>query len=149
MSGSTSTLLFASLFPILFVGMWLVTTLVISRFSGWSKLEESLPDRSSMAVQTFRFQGFYLGKGKIGTSYRGCVTFDVCKDGLRVRIWKLFAPFSGPIFIPWDKMEVEKTKIFTFSATRLKIGRGGEYWMTLAGSTARKLAGASDRFTVP
>ena len=120
------------------------TAALLPRITGWARLEELFPDSGDKSVQSLHFQGFYIGKQKLGVSYRGCVTFEVCKSGLRVKVWKLIAPFSQPIFIPWGAIETEATRVFTLSALRMKIGPGGEYWMTLAGGTARRIAKASE-----
>jgi hypothetical protein len=140
----------ATLFPIVFIALWFVITVLLPKFSGWSVLEEYHPDRDEKAVQTFRFQGFYLGKQKLGASYRGCVTFEVCKNGLRVRVWKIFAPLSKPIFIHWDGLVVEEAKVFMMSAARMKLGPRGEYWMTIASGTVRRITETSGgAFSVP
>lgn len=136
--------------PVIFIALWLAVTLVIPKLSGWARLEELLPDIAEPAMESFGFQAFYLGKGKLGASYRGCVTFEVCESGLRVSIWKVFAPFSKPIFIPWDAVEVEPATIMAITVARLKIGPGGEYWMTIPVRYARNIARASGgRFILP
>ena len=140
-SGDAGIYAFGMVF--LFVAMWFVTTALLPRLTGWAELEKHHPDVDEAAIQTFRFHGFYLGKQKLGASYRGCVTFEVCQSGLRVRVWKVFAPLSRPIFIRWDRLVVEEARVFGLSGARMKLGPQGEYWMTIGGGTARKIAQAS------
>lgn len=141
---------FVAIFPIAFIALWFVITVLVPKFSGWDVLEEHHPDREERPVETFRFHGFYLGREKLGASYRGCVAFEVCNSGLRVRVWKVFAPLSKPIFIRWDGLVVEEAKVFMMPAARMKLGPRGEYWMTIASGTMRRIMKASDgAFTVP
>ncbi|KEO91657.1 hypothetical protein EH31_03010 [Erythrobacter longus] len=148
--GSQDVWIYAAATPVLVAAIWFVVTALLPKLTGWAVLEEHYPDRDEAAIQTLRFNGFYLGKEKLGVSYRGCVTFEVCKRGLRVRIWKLFAPLSSPIFIRWDGLVVEEAKVFAMSGARMKLGPGGTYWMTIASGTARRIVEASaGAFTVP
>ncbi|WP_108787493.1 hypothetical protein [Erythrobacter sp. Alg231-14] len=150
MQDADVTLYVAIAFPFFFFAMWIVTTALLPRISGWARLEDELPDRPDPAHAKLRFEAFYLGRGKLGVSYRGCVTFEVCQTGLRVRVWKLFAPFSRPIFIPWNAVETEFAKVFFVQATRMKIGQGGEFWMTIPLRSAHNIARASGgRFIIP
>lgn len=147
MGEAATTLLVLSMIG-LFAVLWIATTALLPHFMGWVTLEKLAPDKDpselGSPLDTLRFQGLYLGKGKLGASYRGCVTFEVYADGLRVSIWKLFAPFSKPIFIPFEAMQTEEARVFTFRTTRMKIGPGGEYWMTLGPGTAKSIASASN-----
>jgi len=126
-----------------FVVLWMGVAAIVPKFSGWEELEDLFPDRPEKTIRTLSFRGFYLGRQKLGASYRGCVTFEVCHTGLRVLVWKIFAPFSHPIFVPWEAMELEPARIFGFAATRIKMGPSPEFWMTMPNSSARDIANAS------
>jgi hypothetical protein len=47
---------FPMLFPFLFVGMWLVISLILSAASGWFALRWRYPDRPEPALRTIHMQ---------------------------------------------------------------------------------------------
>lgn len=124
-----------------FVGLWLVITFAMTRLTPWHELEGLFPDHSNArSLGTLRFQGAYLGRGNLGASFRGCLTFTVTEKGLRIAIWKVFMPFANPIFIPWGKMQIEPTKVMLFFAVRMKVGPRGQIWITIAKSAADQIS---------
>ena len=118
---------FAAIFPFFFIGMWLLVTTVLWFFSGWPTLSERFPDRLERPLQVLRFQSARLGKGGPwnpwgAVSYGGCLRFDICAGGLRVRIWRIYGPFSKPFFVPWDKIAVEEKRFLFLRSYRLTFG---------------------------
>ena len=115
---------FLAIFPFLFIGMWLVITTMLTYFSGWEKLRERFPDHEETPRRRLRFQSGLFGKGSMwnpwgNVSYRNCLRFDICRSGLRVAIWRIFGPFSGPFMVPWDKISVEEKRFLAWRFYRL------------------------------
>lgn len=107
MDGGISGWLFPLAFGAIFALFWLAVTQLLLVLSGWTNLAARMPDRADTVLETLRFQSGNMGDFFIGgVSFRGCLTLEVSMTGLRVRIRKIFAPFSGPIFIPWNEIEV-------------------------------------------
>lgn len=134
-----------------FVGLWLVVTSAITRLTPWHELETLYPDKSSAQVKgTLRFQGAYLGRETMGVSFQGCLTYQVTNRGLRIAIWKLLIPFAKPILIPWDAIETQAAKTFMLEMVRLRVGRSGTIWITIATSVARRISDLSEnQFSAP
>lgn len=134
-----------------FVVLWLAVGYAVIKFTAWGDLEEHCSDRPEARINnSLYFQGAYIGKGALGPSYRGCLTFDVGPDGFRMRIWKIFAPFAKPVFIPWNSVETELVRVFVFTTCRIKTGPQNSLWITMPLQYARSLAAGSDgAFVVP
>ena len=118
---------FVAIFPFFFIGMWLLVTTVLWWFSGWRALQERFPDREEQPVDRLHFRSGMLGQGSVwnpwGTvNYGSCLRFDICRGGLRVAMWRIFAPFSRPFFVPWDRITVEPRRYLFFRTYRLSFG---------------------------
>lgn len=134
-----------------FAGFWLLVTSAITNMTPWGELQALYPDKPSADAQSvLRFQSAYLGRESLGVSFQGCLTVTVTRNGLRIAIWKLFAPFAEPILLPWEAIETEWAKTFLFSVVRLRVGPRGSVWITIAPRLARRIGKASDgNFALP
>ncbi|MEO0699951.1 MAG: hypothetical protein AAFY81_09605 [Pseudomonadota bacterium] len=134
-----------------FAGFWLLVTSAITKMTPWGELQSLYPDNpSANAQRVFRFQSAYLGRESLGASFQGCLTVTVTGRGLRIAIWKVFAPFAKPILLPWEAIETQWAKTFLFSVLRLRVGPRGSVWITIAPRLARRIAKASDsNFNLP
>lgn len=127
--------LFSVVFPILFftmfAGFWLMLTVLFRTMSGWPGLESRFPDQDDEAVTTIRGASGVLG-GNV--RMKGALKLTACRNGLRVAMSPIFAPFSKPFYVPWEQIRVARTKgVFTSfadltfgspEAGRLKITAG-------------------------
>lgn len=118
---------FAAIFPFLFIGMWFLTTSVIGWWSGWHVLQDRFPNRDVTVRDRMHFQSAGLGKGRIwnpwgNVSYGSCLRYDICQEGLRVAVWRVFGPFCRPFLVPWDKITVEEVRFLFFRFYRLSFG---------------------------
>ncbi|MFM5895241.1 MAG: hypothetical protein ACKOQM_12535 [Novosphingobium sp.] len=142
---------FLAIFHFLFIGMWLSVTAFMAAFSGIGELARRYPDRPEQQPwRTLRFQSGQIGRFMVtGVNYGSCLRFDVCPAGLRIRIWRLFAPFSAPCLVPWDAISVEKRPIFSLPFTfarryRLSFGNPPLGPLSISGRAARRIAEASN-----
>lgn len=140
--------------PIFIVVLFLLTGWLMPRFMGWTRLEELFPDRPEDAqIERFLFQALYIakpGSSGPGISYRGCVTLTACETGLRVSIWKLFQPFSKPVFIPWGDIEVVVMRVTGFKMCGLKTGQPEPFTLSIIARIARRIEKATDgRLSLP
>ncbi|MFM5916086.1 MAG: hypothetical protein ACKOOL_00975 [Novosphingobium sp.] len=147
---------FLAILPFLFIGMWLASTALIAAFSGIGELARRYPDRpEQQAWLTLRFQSAQLGRFMLtGVNYGSCLRFDVCPAGLRVRIWRIFAPFSSPFLVPWNAIAVEKRPIlglpfFLTRRYRLSFGDPPLGPMTISGRAARIAEASNGQFRLP
>lgn len=110
-------------FLLLFIPLWIGVCHFLLVMSGWPRLAERFPDRADTVLKTFRFQSGSMGNLPLGgVNYSSCLTISVCATGLRIRLWKIFAPFSGPVFVPWSAIEVRHRSLLVFSKYDLIFG---------------------------
>ena len=90
----------AWVFPVFFVGMWLMITFLVSLTSGWRKLAEVyradqpfFGTRLSWQSASFR-----------GTSYNNSLVLGVSNQGLHIVPMLLFRAFHPALFIPWSEI---------------------------------------------
>ena len=118
---------FLAIFPFLFIGMWFAVTSAIGWWSGWYALQDRFPNREAMIRDRLHLQSAGLGKGRIwnpwgNVNYGSCLRFDICQEGLRVAVWRIFGPFCRPFLVPWDKITVEEVRFLFFPYYRLSFG---------------------------
>jgi hypothetical protein len=106
---------FSVVFPILFVvafaGFWTMLTFLFRAMSGWPGLEDRFPDQDDEALVTIRGASGVLG-GHV--RMKGALKLVACRNGLRVAMSRLFAPFSKPVYVPWEQIQVVRSKgVFT------------------------------------
>jgi hypothetical protein len=113
-----------AIFPFAFIALWLMIVSILGAFSGWYSLQGRFPDTGEQAMRKLRFRSGLLGSGSLwnpwgNVSYGGCLRLDICRTGLRVRIWRIFGPFCGPILVPWNQISVEEKRILFVRRYRL------------------------------
>ncbi|MDY7098042.1 MAG: hypothetical protein SXU28_07880 [Pseudomonadota bacterium] len=134
--------------PFFFIASWLFVTTLIPKLSGWSALRQIYPDDPlEQPIGRFSWEAMYLGKGgskRPGVSYRGCVVFEPCESGLRIEVFRIFHPFSGPVFIPWDEIDTEMRKVMMVRMCALFVGEMREFKITVMPRLAERLSSASN-----
>jgi len=108
--------------------MWLAITTLLGVLAGWFELQDLYADRDEPALDRLQFVSGALGRGNLlnpwgNVSYGSCLSLDVCRGGLRVRVWRIFAVFQTPIFVPWPCITVEVKRILFFRRYRLEFAR--------------------------
>ncbi len=129
------------LFPVMFLGMWLLIVTLLGRMSGWNKLQNRFPDRPDESLIVMRAQsGAMGGISSAKVNFSGCLRLDVCRTGLRVSMWKIFGPFQNPFFVPWGQIDVSDASIFKFKRHRLGFGTPESGFLIIADRTAKMIA---------
>ena len=100
---------FFKLFPVIFIGGWLGITTLLAVLSGWFGLMKKYPNRQQ-AVCIRKFSGVSAGMG-IGVNNNRIMIIEICREGMRVGVSRIFAPFVRPFFVPWEKIEVQRRKL--------------------------------------
>ncbi|MFT4026038.1 MAG: hypothetical protein QM676_04455 [Novosphingobium sp.] len=113
-------------------------------FAGWPELQRVFPDYSDAVIKRLHWQSGSIGKGRFGTpwgavSYSGCLRFDVCLSGLRIAVWKLFAPFQQSILVSWSHIRVHEQKFLWLRYFRLHLGDTGRI-LTINQRAFRRIA---------
>ena len=133
------------LFPIVFVGFWVLVTLFLWRASGWASLQDEYPDRpDDQPHLTLRAQSGSMGYFPLGgVQFGNCLRLEACETGLRISVWKLLSPRSKPIFVPWTRISAEVTHTWFFRFVRLKFGNPEKGRLAIRPRVAKKLADGS------
>ena len=78
-----------------------------------------------------------------GVRMNNILTLTACRRGLRVGMWKLFAPFDRPFFVPWEQLGVERREAWLQKRAVLSFGNPAAGKLDIAGDLADRLAGAA------
>jgi hypothetical protein len=108
-------------FPFLFVGMWLVVTTMLGVLSGWFTLQQWYSD--DRPQEPLLKLGWQSGSMGVGVSYGSCLTLASRRDGLSVRLWRIFGPFQRPLLFPWCNITAEPKRILFYRMVHLRFGR--------------------------
>jgi hypothetical protein len=106
------------LFPLFFIGMWVLVTFIISKM-GWADL-----------ATHYLYEGEFTGKriGIISASinnanYRNALILKYNQEGIYLRPIILFRLFHKPVFIPWKEIkEARDKKVLFYTFKQLIIG---------------------------
>ena len=107
------------LFPVFFIGLWLVVTTVLGFASGWFSLQARYTSGDEVALLTLRGRSGSMG---MGVGLNGILTLRACPSGLRISIWKIFAPFQRPILVPWKDIRATPCRSLFAPAVQLSFG---------------------------
>lgn len=111
------------LMPFFVIAMWCLGMWTTALFSGWRALQERYPDRLDQSLERLRFQSANMGKFLgAGVNFGNCLTFDICRSGLRVSIWFVFSLFQNPFFVPWSDITAIERRRFFFRGVELRFG---------------------------
>ena len=133
------------IFPLFFMGMWLLGGVFVYVMSGWSNLLIQFPDRLDQPIQRLRFQSGMTGNGSIwnpwgGVRFGRCLRLDLCKGGLRVATWRIFFPFCKPFYVPWELIQVEERQTWFLRSCCLSFGTEKSNALTIYNGTFQRIA---------
>lgn len=111
--------LFPYLFPVLFVGLWLVITTVLGFASGWFSLQQHYPVGHERPLLQLRGRSGSMG---IGVAMSGILSLGACSSGLRISISRMFGPFQRSIVVPWSDIRAEPSRSLFEPAVQLSLG---------------------------
>ena len=131
-------------FPFLFVGMWLLITTMLGFMSGWFSLQQWYSDDTKEdPLLKLSWQSGSMG---VGVSFRSSLTLAARRDGLSVRVWRIFGPFQRPLLIPWRDISAEPKRILFYRLVRLNFGSPPSGSLKVSQRTWDRLIAAAGRF---
>jgi hypothetical protein len=133
---------FARYFWLLFVGIWILVSLLLSLVGGWAQLSHDFRARDEPRGTRWRFQSATL---RFGCSYNSVLTFAVDPTGLWLSVFPLFRVGHPPLFIPWWEMTAARERVMRSDVLRLRFQRHPSITLTLRASLARKMEAALGR----
>jgi len=96
-------------FILLFAGIWIGVTVLISKTSGWLSLSKTYRSLKPFNGRRWSYQNAQLRSGGL---YGKCLTIGVNSEGLYLSVLFLFRIGHPPLFIPWsDIYIVEKERM--------------------------------------
>jgi hypothetical protein len=126
-----------AIFPVFFIGLWLLITVVLGVMSGWYGLMSRFPNRPEMAIRSFKRLSGSMG---VGVNMSGILTISVCPSGLRIGIWRIFGPFCRDFFVPWSQLRVIRRNRILWQIAELNFGNPRAGRLKIEGYMANRLA---------
>jgi hypothetical protein len=128
------------LFPLFFVAIWLLVSVMISRVGGWATL-----------ATRFRFEGEFTGprwnwqaaQMRYTVNYNGCLTLGCDETGLYLATMPLFRFKHPPLLIPWNEITASRKRILFMDFVRLSLGNDSQIPLTIRLSLAERLSNAA------
>jgi hypothetical protein len=127
-------------FPILFLGTWVLASMVLGFVSGWFNLQQWYPDEGGEEpLLTLNGQSGSMGAG---TWFKGVLRLSSYPSGLGVGVWRIFAPFQRPLKIPWSEIEAEPSSSFFLPMVKLNLGKPANGRLKISARSWSRLIGA-------
>ena len=133
------------LFPLVFVGLWFFVGTFLGWMSGWYGLARRFPDRPQPAILKL---GNAYGSLR-GVNFNGILVLSVCQDGLRVAVWRIFAPFARNFFVPWEALSVTRRNRVLWKIAVLRFGGSGPQLKIMSHVADRLAAAVPGRWPEP
>ncbi|HXG80810.1 MAG TPA: hypothetical protein VNJ05_03330 [Sphingomicrobium sp.] len=133
-----------TVFPFLFIGMWLLVTTLLGFMSGWFSLQQWYADDGN--EEPLIRLGWQSGSMGLGVSFSSCLTLASRRDGLSVKVWRIFGPFQRPLLIPWRDIAAEPKRVLFWRMMRLSFGRPPVGSLKISERTWNRLIEAAGRF---
>ena len=131
-------------FILLFAGLWLGVTLLLSYISGWAFLAKHYRAARPFAGRYERIRSSQMGPlGPFGGA-RNALYLGVDPDGLHLRMFILFRLNCRDLFIPWREITVSRGKSFFLEYIEFHFLRAPKIGVRIhgkAGEVIRALAG--------
>ncbi|MBI5025298.1 MAG: hypothetical protein HZC12_00935 [Nitrospirae bacterium] len=107
-------------FLLIFIGMWIMISIVISRVSGWGSLAEIYRYTDPFNGNRWRFQSAGM---RWMMSYNNCLTIGSNERGLYLSIFFIFRFGHPPLFIPWNDISITNKKGLLFKYIEFRFRR--------------------------
>jgi hypothetical protein len=115
-------------FPLVFIGFWLLITTILAFVSGWFGLQQwYADDGDEEPLLRLRGQTGFMG----GVRLNGALTLAATRRGLSIRVSRIFAPFQKPLLIPWSEIDAIEQKRWFSTMIRLDLGKPANGKLTI------------------
>ena len=142
MQAGPDTLLHYSplLFLVFFVAVWILASLLISFVGGWHALSARFAQQSEPYGDTRTAGPFFYGVyTRFWTHYSGIIRMTTTKDALYLSVLFLFSAGHPPLCIPWNEIQIGRTKCLWCRYVVLTLGRQERIPMRISERMARNL----------
>ena len=131
---------FLFLFPVLFITVWALSSIVIGLFSGRHSLSRHFRAQSAPYGDT-RSAGpfFYTVYMRFWGHYNSVIRLTATSDALYASVLSLFRIGHPPLSIPWNEIKFGRTKYLWRRCVVLTLGEQERIPMRISERMARKL----------
>jgi len=110
---------FAAIFPIYFLCLWLLVGAILSIIGGWFSLAKVYRTRVLFNGAKCRMQS---GQMRWLTNYNNVLTIGVSPQGLYLASMFLFRFMHPPLLVPWSEIKVRRKKGWVFEYVIFTMG---------------------------
>ncbi len=98
--------------------VWCLVVWAIAKVSGWQQIARSYPMTQKIPNEkTIGLQSLRIG---LFSQYNNSITYGFSDQGMSLQVLSIFRLGHPPIFIPWEDLLAQETRIFkTFPMIRL------------------------------
>lgn len=89
-------------FPLFFIGLFVLIVFIIANTSGWTRLAKHYAFQGSFTGTKWQMQSARIGLSR----YRGCLTVGTNSEGLYLATSFPFSFGHSPLFIPWSDITI-------------------------------------------
>jgi hypothetical protein len=127
---------FAAIFPIYFLSLWLLVGAIISYVGGWLSLSKSY--RTRVPFNGAKWGG-QSGRMRWLANYNSVLTMGASQQGLYLASIFLFRFMHPPLLVPWSEIKVLRNKGWVFEYVTFTMGRELAIPLRIRGRLAAKL----------
>jgi hypothetical protein len=128
--------LFAAIFPVYFLTLWLGAGAIISCIGGWFALSKLYRAQVQFGGATW---GRQSGRMRWLTNYNNVLTLGASRDGLYLAMNFLFRFMHPPLLIPWAEIKVRKSTGWFFEYVTFTMGGEMEVPLRIRAKVAERL----------
>jgi small-conductance mechanosensitive channel len=128
--------IFAVIFPIYFLSLWLLVCVIISFVGGWFSLAKVYRTRMAFDGEKWRMKS---GQMRWLANYNNVLTLGVSQQGLYLASMFLFRFMHPPLLVPWSEIKVRRRKGWFFEYVTLTLGHELAIPLRIRGALAMKL----------
>lgn len=128
--------LFAAIFPMYFLTLWLLVGAIISGIGGWFALAGLYRTEVPFGGAKWARQS---GRMRWLTHYNNVLTLGASRDGLYLAVNWVFRFMHPPLLIPWAEIKVRNSKGWLFSYVTFTMGGEMEIPLRIRAKVAEQL----------
>ena len=133
---------FAAIFPIYFLCLWLLVGATISFIGGWFSLAKVY--RTRVPFNGAKWSG-QSGQMRWLTNYNRVLTLGTSQEGLYLASMFLFRFMHPPLLIPWSEIKVRRHKGWVFEYVTFTMGHELAIPLRIRAKTAERLRNEAGR----
>ena len=135
--------MFAAIFPIYFLSLWLLVGATISFVGGWFSLAKVYRTRVAFNGAKWKMQS---GQMRWLANYNNVLTLGVSQQGLYLASMLLYRFMHPPLLVPWSEIKVRRSKGWFFEYVTLTMRHELAIPLRIRGKLAAKLRESAENY---